>query len=117
MSMHLLPTYYTTTSTRKRKSRKKTQSQLRAEADHAKFLKRIGYTGKGNAHLEIPDYKSDRWCSPTSDVIAVPGSGKKRHENKYTGTLVKGIAQMHKSNAVPVISKEDAINVANMRRN
>ncbi|MEK9697953.1 MAG: hypothetical protein VW270_19450 [Candidatus Poseidoniales archaeon] len=117
MSMHLLPTYYTTTSTRKRKSRKKTQSQLRAESTHAKFLKRMGYTGQGNAHLEIPDYKSDRQCSPTSDVIAVPGSGKKRRENKYTGTLVKGIAQMHKSNAVPVISKEDAINVANMRRN
>lgn len=116
MTMHLLPVYYTTTSTRKRKGRKKTQSQLRAEAEHAKFLKRIGYTGNGKAHNAIPDYKSDRQCSPTSDVIAVAGSGAKRHENKYTGTLVKGIATMHKSNAVPVISKEDAINIANMRR-
>ena len=26
----------------------------------------------------------------------------------YTGTLVKGIATMHKSNAVPVINKEEA---------
>ena len=116
MTMHLLPVYYTTTSTRKRKGRKKTQSQLSADAAHAKFLKRVGYTGKGKAHNSIPDYKSDRQCAPTSDVIAVPGTGSKRQENKYTGTLIKGIAQMHKSNAVPVISREDAVNIANMRR-
>ena len=36
---------------------------------------------------------------------------------KYTGTLFKGIAQMHKSNAVPVIDKQAAIDIANMRRN
>lgn len=36
---------------------------------------------------------------------------------KYTGTLVKGIGTMHKSNAVPIISKEEAIDIANMRRN
>jgi hypothetical protein len=36
---------------------------------------------------------------------------------KYTGTLVKGIATMHKSNAVPVISQEEATDIANMRRN
>jgi len=34
----------------------------------------------------------------------------------YTGTLIKGIATMHKSNAVPVTSREDAIAVSNMRR-
>ena len=116
MTMHLLPVYYTTTATRKRKGRKKTQSQLSADAAHAKFLKRVGYTGKGKAHNSIPNYKSDRQCAPTSDVIAVPGTGSKRQENKYTGTLIKGIAQMHKSNAVPVISREDAVNIANMRR-
>ena len=116
MTMHLLPVYYTTTSTRKRKGRKKTQSQLRAEAEHAKFLKRVGYTGNGKAHNQIPNYKSDRQCAPTSDVIAVSGTGSKRQENKYTGTLVKGIAQMHKSNAVPITSKEDAVHIANMRR-
>ena len=35
---------------------------------------------------------------------------------KYTGTLVKGIATMHKSNAVPVINQEEATDIANMRR-
>ena len=35
---------------------------------------------------------------------------------KYTGTLVKGIATMHKSNAVPVIDQEQATDISSMRR-
>jgi hypothetical protein len=35
---------------------------------------------------------------------------------KYTGTLIKGISTMHKSNAVPVISADDAKEHASMRR-
>jgi len=30
--------------------------------------------------------------------------------------LIKGIATMHKSNAVPVIDQKQAIEIANMRR-
>lgn len=36
--------------------------------------------------------------------------------NKYTGTLVKGISCLHKSNAVPILNKEDIIDIARMRR-
>ena len=41
----------------------------------------------------------------------------KKEPMQYTGTLVKGIATMHKSNAVPVINQQEAIDIANMRRN
>jgi len=34
----------------------------------------------------------------------------------YTGTKVKGIATMHKSNAVPVFTDEEAIEISSMRR-
>jgi hypothetical protein len=34
----------------------------------------------------------------------------------YTGTMVKGIATMHKSNAVPIFSNEEAVDIAHMRR-
>jgi hypothetical protein len=34
----------------------------------------------------------------------------------YTGTKVKGIATMHKSNAVPVFSDEEAKDISKMRR-
>jgi len=34
----------------------------------------------------------------------------------YTGDKVKGIATMHKSNAVPVFSDEEAVDISKMRR-
>ena len=34
----------------------------------------------------------------------------------YTGTLIKGIATMHKSNAVPIINDQEAVDIAKMRR-
>ncbi len=34
----------------------------------------------------------------------------------YTGTKVKGIATMHKSNAVPIFSDEEAVDISKMRR-
>ena len=37
-------------------------------------------------------------------------------KKEYTGTLIKGIATMHKSNAVPVINQQEATDIANMRR-
>jgi len=35
---------------------------------------------------------------------------------QYTGTLVKGIGTMHKSNAVPIIDEEQMKDLARMRR-
>ena len=40
----------------------------------------------------------------------------RRESMKYTGTLVKGIATMHKSNAVPVIDEEQMKDISRMRR-
>jgi len=46
------------------------------------------------------------------------GSGQtpKIESIKYTGTLIKGIATMHKSNAVPVIDEQHAKDISSMRR-
>ena len=35
---------------------------------------------------------------------------------QYTGTLVKGIGTMHKSNAIPIIDEEQMKDLARMRR-
>ena len=37
-------------------------------------------------------------------------------DNEYTGTRIKGIGTMHKSNAVPVFSDEEARDISSMRR-
>lgn len=41
---------------------------------------------------------------------------RKVEPTRYTGTLVKGISQTHKSNAVPIISEQEAKDHASMRR-
>jgi len=44
------------------------------------------------------------------------GVAVKKESQKYTGTLIKGIATMHKSNAVPILNQEDAEAISKMRR-
>jgi hypothetical protein len=56
---------------------------------------------------ETPNYPS---------LNSVGGSTAKSAPKVYTGTLIKGIATMHKSNAIPIISDEQAVEVASMRR-
>ena len=56
---------------------------------------------------ETPEYKS-------LDIDS--GSTAKIEPQKYTGTLVKGISTMHKSNAVPIIDEREAKEHASMRR-
>lgn len=40
----------------------------------------------------------------------------KKSDPVYTGTKVKGIGTMHKSNGVPIFSDEEAVDISKMRR-
>ena len=64
--MHMLPVYYTTTNNKKRKVRKKTQSQLAAERDHEKFLKKMGIGSRSSVGLE--QRSSKPWVTGSSPV-------------------------------------------------
>jgi hypothetical protein len=44
------------------------------------------------------------------------GACTKAPDKVYTGTNIKGIGTMHKSNAVPIFSDEQAVDIAKMRR-
>jgi hypothetical protein len=44
------------------------------------------------------------------------GTAVRAPDKVYTGTKVKGIGTMHKSNAVPVFSDEEAVEISTMRR-
>ena len=48
--------------------------------------------------------------------VSTPGHSTATVHKVYTGTKVKGIATMHKSNAVPVFSNEEAVEISRMRR-
>jgi hypothetical protein len=66
------------------------------------------------------DYRpSQRYVRQTRHIPSREDQGQvcARPERKvYTGTLVKGIATMHKSNAVPIIDQQQAEDIAKMRR-
>ena len=115
MTMHLVRGM-TTISTRKRKTRKKTQAVLRAEAETAKLLKSLGYE-KGSTRsriADLPDYTVAETV-PTSDrIMKVEG---RRKVNQYTGDEIAGIGTLHKSNMVPIRKdSNDAKEIARMRR-
>ena len=121
--MHLLPVYYSTTNTRKRKQNKKSASVLEAERQHAKFLNKMGIGTRSSVGLE--QRPSKPWVTGSSPVECAKlesckptynSSMAKKPENVYTGTEIIGIAQMHKSNAVPVRGKKQAEEIAKMRR-
>jgi len=68
---------------------------------------------KGNYSLTIPEGRNT-----TSHLKSVDTGGNAllKPSPVYTGTKVKGIATMHKSNAVPVFSDEEAQDISKMRR-
>jgi hypothetical protein len=68
---------------------------------------------KGNYSLSIPIDRSTAHIKSRGDFT---GNATLPPAKVYTGTKVKGIATMHKSNAVPVFSDEEAIDISKMRR-
>ena len=68
---------------------------------------------KGSYSLSIPEGRNT-----TAHIKSVDTGGNAvlKASPIYTGTKVKGIATMHKSNAVPVFSDEEAQDISKMRR-
>jgi hypothetical protein len=59
---------------------------------------------------------SDRSTSHIKSLGQTTGIASLKHVQMYTGTKVLGIATLHKSNAVPVFSSEEAVDISKMRR-
>ena len=58
-------------------------------------------------------------CRETPKIPSLPFTGgpcTKAPDKVYTGTAIKGIGTMHKSNAVPIFTDEQAVDIAKMRR-
>jgi hypothetical protein len=69
------------------------------------------------AYIPPAVYRRDTPNVPSFTASVVSANATKRTEpRKYTGTLIKGIATMHKSNAVPVINEEQMKDISRMRR-
>lgn len=142
MTMHLARGL-TTISTKRPKQKKLTQKQLaqleldwkshnkemrRKHLHSLQFAKFDDYVAYVNGTYKAPVKKQEfREYQPSQSYVRetpkVPslgqgvGNGLMKERQVYTGTLIKGIATMHKSNAVPVLNDEQAKDIAQMRRN
>jgi len=145
MTMHLVRGM-SSLNTKKNKKRKLTLSKIAKFQEemfaHNKALRRKGLHDLQMDLQEYIDYCHGEWkpkaqksaanhdFKPQKNVETyrratenipslsnnISGIAAKKAPQEYTGTLIKGIATMHKSNAVPVIDKQQAQEISSMRR-
>jgi hypothetical protein len=93
---------------------KELQKKWAIEAEDKKRTRALSAPSlSGNYKLTIPEGRNT-----TAHIKSVNtgGNATLAPPKVYTGTKVKGIATMHKSNAVPVFSDEEAVEISRMRR-
>ena len=126
--MHLEGPWLTTTG--KKKGKKKWASaEAKAKAEMLEenwkaIQKKWGVEAeekKRKRALEADTWKpkSQIFRRETPHIASLPFTGGpcvKAPDKVYTGDKIKGIGTMHKSNAVPVFSDEEAHDIAKMRR-
>jgi hypothetical protein len=132
MTMHLEGPWLTTTG-KKKGPRKWASSEAKAKAEYLarewrdnerrwagmapKFsAKPVEPRRTGILKTSGPKYPPGREPQAVNSLDTGWVACVKTHDKEYTGTKVKGIGTMHKSNAVPIFSDEEAIDISKMRR-
>jgi hypothetical protein len=93
---------------------KELQKKWGIEADEKKRARAMSAPSLSSTYsLKIPEGRNT-----TAHIRSVDtgGNATLSPAKVYTGSMVKGIATMHKSNAVPIFSDEQAVDIARMRR-
>lgn len=132
MSMHLEGPWLSTTGKKKGKRKfasaeakrkseqldqewKDLQKKWANEIEDKKRLRGLSAPSLSSTYsLKIPEGRNT--TAHIKSVDTGLGNATLAPPKVYTGTKVKGIATMHKSNAVPVFSDEEAIDISKMRR-
>jgi hypothetical protein len=109
------------TSPRKSKKKKPNAKQRELKASWEAMLKKYPTKKIASKPQSLSDVYSlgKDACRETPKIPSLPFTGApclKKANPVYTGTAIKGIGTMHKSNAVPVFSDEQAKDIASMRR-
>ena len=120
--MHLLPVFYSTTNTKKRKVSKKTQSLLAAERSHEKYLKKMGIGSRSSVGLE--QRSSKPWVTGSSPVeSAIPSSKLEfsvctKRDDTYKREISKQyvIGQAYNKGGCQVLSKQEQKDPATGKR-
>ena len=127
MTMHMMHASFTTNGKKKTKQKFKSAAHAARAKENGENWKRLMEKWDVKPQVRKPT-KLDSKPSPTTvyrrecntDHIPSLDTGKavatKKEVIQYTGDAMIGIGQLHKSNAVPIFSKEDAIDISKMRR-
>lgn len=78
-------------------------SKKKKEPEFKEYTPNYSYARGDTSHIKSADDASK-------------GNTNLPEKKLYTGTLVKGISTMHKSNAVPIIDEQEAKDHSSMRR-
>ena len=124
MTMHITHPSLNTYSKKKGKQKFRNAEEAKkardAEALQNKIYSQWGITktkeSKRPMKEFVPNYSHRSSDTKIDSVEFSGGSCTRKTDKVYTGTLIKGIAQTHKSNAVPVIDEQHMIDIARMRR-
>ena len=127
--MHLEGPWLTTTGKKKGKKKFATAEHARKAREQQEswkeFMKRWGIEAeerkrqRGLAAPTMNPVVTKPYVRETVKIDSLPFTGGpclKAPDKVYTGTAMKGIGTMHKSNAVPIFSSEQAEDIAKMRR-
>ena len=131
MTMHLCHASLTTTGKKKGKQKfrnaEAAQRARQADADWKALKERWGVEEQERkrrqalrapalsaSYLSYPPGREPKKQIPSVDTGV--GIAARAADKVYTGTAMLGVATMHKSNAVPVFSEADAVEIARMRR-
>jgi len=109
------------TTFKKRKTKKLTTKQRELQADWENLLKKYPTKNLVDKKRDLSSVYSLGITArrETPKIPSLPFTGGpclKREQQTYTGDKIKGIGTMHKSNAVPIFSDEEAVDIAKMRR-
>ena len=130
LTMHLEGPWLSTTGKKKGKQKFRSAEHARKarELDESwkEMLKRHGIEQEDRKRKRAltsevwrpakPNYRgADEQKNPSKDPMDMAPCTKK-DAPVYTGTAMKGIGTMHKSNSVPIFSDEEAVAIAKMRR-
>jgi hypothetical protein len=124
VSMHLEGPWLSTTGKKRAKPKfasaeaKRQHEQLAADWQQLKQThtpKRAVFS-KSFTNSKMPRIVIPRSTDHIPSLNTGAGVAARAPDKVYTGTKVKGIGTMHKSNAVPVFSDEEAVEISTMRR-
>ena len=124
MSMHLEGPWLSTTGKRRAKPKFASAEHKRQAEEQAaawellkkKHAPKKPVFSKAFTNSKMPKIVIPRGTAHIPSLNNGMGIAARAPDKVYTGSAVVGISTLHKSNGVPVFSKEEAIDISKMRR-